>query len=69
MVGGEGEKCREVAEGYDYKDVITLEDIIKDNARITPFRKLTVRENKTSRLRNYDKIEIEAVFVFADSRD
>lgn len=29
VVGGEGEKCRQVAEGYGFKDVITPGDIIK----------------------------------------
>jgi HAD superfamily hydrolase (TIGR01456 family) len=69
VVGGEGEKCREVAEGYGFQDVITPGDIIKDNARTTPFRKLTAREIENSRMRNYGEVEIEAVFVFADSRD
>jgi HAD superfamily hydrolase (TIGR01456 family) len=69
VVGGEGEKCRNVAEGYGFKDVITPGDIIKDNILTTPFRKLTEDENTHSRLRNYGEVEIEAVFVFADSRD
>ncbi|KAK5269870.1 hypothetical protein LTR40_014152, partial [Exophiala xenobiotica] len=38
VVGGEGEKCRTVAEGYGFKDVITPGDIIKDNKDTTPFR-------------------------------
>jgi ribonucleotide monophosphatase NagD (HAD superfamily) len=41
VVGGEGEKCRQVAEGYGFRDVITPGDIIKDNEATTPFRKLT----------------------------
>jgi HAD superfamily hydrolase (TIGR01456 family) len=69
VVGGEGEKCRTVAEGYGFQDVITPGDIIKDNAQTTPFRKLTEEEEKISRSRNYGEVEIEAVFVFADSRD
>lgn len=69
IVGGEGEKCREVAEGYGFRDVITPGDIIKDNTHTTPFRKLTEEEHNNSRLRNYGEVEIEAVFVFADSRD
>ncbi|RMZ79936.1 hypothetical protein DV738_g2981, partial [Chaetothyriales sp. CBS 135597] len=69
VVGGEGEKCREVAESYGFKDVITPGDIIKDNNATTPFRKLTEEEMRNSRLRNYGEIPIEAVFVFADSRD
>lgn len=69
VVGGEGEKCRTVAEGYGFKDVITPGDIIKDRADTTPFRKLTDDELKNSRARNYGEVAIEAIFVFADSRD
>ena len=69
VVGGEGEKCRTVAEGYGFQDVITPGDIIKDNRNTTPFRQLTKEEDENSRLRNYGDLEIEAVFVFADSRD
>ena len=69
VVGGEGEKCRIVAEGYGFQDVITPGDIIKDNANTTPFRKLTEEELEHSRARNYGDVEIEAIFVFADSRD
>jgi HAD superfamily hydrolase (TIGR01456 family) len=69
VVGGEGDKCRTVAEGYGFQDVITPGDIIKDNANTTPFRKLTEDELKHSRVRNYGDVEIEAIFVFADSRD
>ena len=69
VVGGEGEKCREVAEGYGFKDVITPGDIIKDNPDTTPFRKLNADETEHSKVRNYGKIKIDAIFVFADSRD
>ncbi|KAF2269928.1 HAD-superfamily hydrolase [Lojkania enalia] len=69
VVGGEGEKCRHVAEGYGFKDVVTPGDIIKDNQDTTPFRKLTKEEYENSRSRNFGQHEIEAIFVFADSRD
>jgi HAD superfamily hydrolase (TIGR01456 family) len=69
VVGGEGEKCRQVAEGYGFRDVITPGDIIKDNEATTPFRKLTAEEKANSRRRNYGETKIEAIFVFADSRD
>ncbi|KAF2757631.1 HAD superfamily hydrolase-like protein [Pseudovirgaria hyperparasitica] len=69
VVGGEGEKCREVAEGYGFKDVVTPGDIIKDNADTTPFRMLNSSEIENSRARNFGECEIEAIFVFADSRD
>ncbi|KAH6667031.1 HAD-like domain-containing protein [Plectosphaerella plurivora] len=69
VVGGEGEKCRQVAEGYGFKDVITPGDIIKSDAATTPFRKLTETELSNSRERDFSGCVIEAVFVFADSRD
>ncbi|KAL8729623.1 MAG: hypothetical protein Q9181_004926 [Wetmoreana brouardii] len=69
VVGGEGDKCRAVAEGYGFKDVVTPGDIIKDNNNTTPFRKLTQDETDHSRARNFGETEIEAIFVFADSRD
>ncbi|KAI5860808.1 HAD-superfamily hydrolase [Durotheca rogersii] len=69
VVGGEGEKCRSVAQGYGFKDVVTPGDIIKANSATTPFRKLTPEEHRNSRERDFSKVVIEAVFVFADSRD
>ncbi|PGH01634.1 TIGR01456 family HAD hydrolase [Polytolypa hystricis UAMH7299] len=69
VVGGEGEKCREVAEGYGFKNVVTPGDIIKTEQDTTPFRKLTDEEYSNSRTLNLDETVIEAIFVFADSRD
>lgn len=69
VVGGEGEKCRQVAEGYGFRDVITPGDIIKHNSATTPFRKLTDTEFFNSRERDFSNVTIEAIFVFADSRD
>ncbi len=61
VIGGEGEKCRQVAEGYGFKDVVTPGDIIKDNAATTPFRKLTAEEHKNSIKRNFGETKIEAI--------
>ncbi|KAE9366732.1 HAD-superfamily hydrolase [Stipitochalara longipes BDJ] len=69
VVGGDGEECRQVAEGYGFRDVITPGDIIKDNSHTTPFRSLTADERAKSRKRNFGETKVEAVFVFADSRD
>lgn len=69
VVGGEGEKCRHVAEGYGFKDVITPGDIIKTNEDTTPFRSLTPEEYANSKVRDFSTTIIEAIFVFADSRD
>lgn len=69
VVGGEGEKCRVVAKEYGFRDVITPGDIIKSKKDITPFRKLTEEELQNSRDLNLDDVTIDAIFVFADSRD
>ncbi|KAI1432705.1 HAD-superfamily hydrolase [Xylaria sp. CBS 124048] len=69
VVGGEGEKCRNVAQGYGFKDVITPGDIIKADSATTPFRKLTPEELKNCKERDFSNTVIEAIFVFADSRD
>lgn len=75
VIGGEGEKCRQVAESYGFRDVITPGDIIKANSATAPFRKLTEQEYANSRdllaegLKSLSDVVIEAVFVFADSRD
>lgn len=69
VVGGEGEKCRHVAEGYGFKDVVTPGDIIKHDKHTTPFRKLTAEEERNSRSRDFTQGKIDAIFVFADSRD
>jgi HAD superfamily hydrolase (TIGR01456 family) len=69
VVGGEGEKCRTVAHSYGFKDVVTPGDIIKSDSATTPFRKLTSEELKNSKERDFSDVVIEAIFVFADSRD
>jgi len=75
VVGGEGETCRNVAESYGFRDVITPGDILKANAATAPFRKLTESEFKNSRdlleggTKKLSDVVVDAIFVFADSRD
>lgn len=69
VVGGEGEKCRLVAKKYGFQDVITPGDIIKTKHDTTPFRRLTDEEYANSRVLDLKNTLIEAIFVFADSRD
>lgn len=73
VVGGEGEKCRQVAQDYGFRDVITPGDILKTNQHTAPFRKLTEQEYANSHnlheRGDLKDIVIEAIFVFADSRD
>ncbi|KAK8061862.1 hypothetical protein PG994_008228 [Apiospora phragmitis] len=54
VVGGEGYKCREVAEQYGFKDIVVPNDI---------------EERATSRPRDFSKVNIEAIMVYSDSRD
>ncbi|KAL4818018.1 HAD-like domain-containing protein [Aspergillus spinulosporus] len=69
VVGGEGEKCRIVAEGYGFKNVVTPGDFIKTHHDTTPFRKLTEEEYNNSKVLDLETLRIDAIFVFADSRD
>lgn len=69
VVGGEGEKCREVALDYGFKTVVTPGDVIKTTPDITPFRKLTEEEQKNSIERDFKNLKVQAIFVFADSKD
>lgn len=69
VVGGEGEQCRQLAEGYGFEDVVTPGDIILNNPHTTPFRTLTEEERENSRHRDMSQVIIEAIFVVADSRD
>ena len=68
VVGGEGEKCRHVAETYGFSDVVTPGDIMKWKSSVTPFRSLTEQEHRNSRERDFSTVCIDAIFVFADSR-
>lgn len=69
VVGGEGYKCREVAEQYGFQDIVVPNDIIAWDPTIAPYRVFTEEERKTSRPRDFSKINIDAIMVFSDSRD
>jgi HAD superfamily hydrolase (TIGR01456 family) len=69
VVGGEGYKCREVAEAYGFENIVVPNDIIAWDPTIAPYRVFTDEERKTSRPRDFSKINIEAIMVFSDSRD
>ncbi|KAH9871653.1 hypothetical protein J1614_005908 [Plenodomus biglobosus] len=69
VVGGEGYKCREVAEQYGFQDIVVPNDIIAWDPTIAPYRVFTEEERKTSRPRDFSKTNIEAIMVFSDSRD
>ena len=69
VVGGEGYKCREVAEEYGFQDIVVPNDIIAWDTTIAPYRVFTEEERKTSRPRDFSKTNIDAIMVFSDSRD
>ncbi|CAI9638307.1 hypothetical protein GT037_000129 [Alternaria burnsii] len=69
VVGGEGYKCREVAEQYGFQDIVVPNDIIAWDPTIAPYRVFTDEERATSRPRDFSKVNIEAIMVFSDSRD
>lgn len=69
VVGGEGYKCREVAEQYGFKDIVVPNDIVAWDPSIAPYRVFTDEERATSRPRDFSKVNIEAILVFSDSRD
>jgi HAD superfamily hydrolase (TIGR01456 family) len=69
VVGGEGYKCREVAEQYGFEDIVVPNDIIAWDPTIAPYRVFTEEERATSRPRDFSKMNIDAIMVFSDSRD
>ncbi|KAH7144250.1 HAD-like domain-containing protein [Dactylonectria estremocensis] len=69
VVGGEGYRCREVAEQYGFHNIVVPNDIIAWDQTIAPYRVFTDEERATSRPRDFTKICIEAIMVFSDSRD
>ncbi|KAK7516697.1 HAD-like domain-containing protein [Phyllosticta citriasiana] len=69
VVGGEGYRCREVAEQYGFKDIVVPNDIVAWDPTIAPYRVFTDEERATSRPRDFSKTNIEAILVFSDSRD
>lgn len=69
VVGGVGEACRQVAEQYGFQDVVTPGDILKWDPSVSPYRTLSEEELESSRDRDFSKTSIDAIFVFADSRE
>lgn len=69
VVGGEGFKCREVAELYGFEDIVVPDDIVAWDPTIAPYRKFTEEQRKTARPRDFSKTNIDAIMVFSDSRD
>ncbi|KAK5264511.1 hypothetical protein LTR16_012836, partial [Cryomyces antarcticus] len=67
VVGGEGYRCREVAEEYGFKNIVVPNDIIAWDPTIAPYRVFTPEERATSRPGDFAKTKIDAIMVFSDS--
>ncbi|EEB07243.1 hypothetical protein SJAG_02328 [Schizosaccharomyces japonicus yFS275] len=68
VVGGHLDSCRQVALEYGFKDPVIPLDVIASSPSIAPFHTLTEEETAVARPRDFSKLNIEAIFVFADSR-
>ncbi|EGW32193.1 phosphatidyl synthase [Spathaspora passalidarum NRRL Y-27907] len=69
VVGGVGNTCRRVAESYGFKNVYTPLDIMKWNPAVSPYHDLTTDEIACCKDVDFSKIKIQAILVFADSRN
>ncbi|KAG7883462.1 hypothetical protein KL938_002699 [Ogataea parapolymorpha] len=70
VVGGVGDKCRKVAEGYGFKNVYIPLDVMYWNPSVTPYYTLTEDDKKVCKKDvDFSKTKIDAILVFADSRN
>lgn len=69
VCGGEGQKIREVAENYGFKNVVHPKDILAWDPTVSPWAVFTEQDRAEAKPRDFSKIKFDAVLVFADSRD
>ncbi|PYI18608.1 phosphatidyl synthase [Aspergillus japonicus CBS 114.51] len=69
VLGGEGQKIREVAENYGFKNVIHPKDIQAWDPTVSPWSTLTEEEKAEAKPRDFSQVKFDAILVFADSRD
>ncbi|AOA63039.1 hypothetical protein PP7435_CHR2-0441 [Komagataella phaffii CBS 7435] len=69
VIGGVGDACRKVAEKYGFKNVFTPLDVMKWNPSVTPYHNLTEEELAVARDVDFSNTGIDAILVFADSRN
>ncbi|KAG7765516.1 hypothetical protein KL946_002573 [Ogataea haglerorum] len=70
VVGGVGDKCRKVAEGYGFKNVYIPLNVMYWNPSVTPYYTLTEEDKKVCKKDvDFSKTKIDAILVFADSRN
>ncbi|GAA5876908.1 hypothetical protein JCM16303_006332 [Sporobolomyces ruberrimus] len=69
VVGGIGDNCRHIAETYGFKHAYIPADVLRWQASIWPYHKLTEEEMAFSRDVDFSTIPFAAVLIFHDSRD
>lgn len=69
VVGGVLDSCRNVAEGYGFRNVYIPLDVMKWKPSVTPYYTLNEEEKKVAKDVDFSKINIQAILVFADSRN
>ncbi|PBP25490.1 hypothetical protein BUE80_DR003626, partial [Diplocarpon rosae] len=69
VTGGEGDKCRQIAESYGFKHVVTPADIITAEPDIWPFSQKFSEYYKSTARPLPNPLKIDAIFVFNDPRD
>ncbi|KAI9932970.1 hypothetical protein ASPWEDRAFT_33979 [Aspergillus wentii DTO 134E9] len=69
VLGGEGQKVREVAENYGFKNVVHPKDILAWDRTISPFGFFTEEDRAEAKPRDFSKVKFDAILVFTDSRD
>lgn len=72
VVGGNGDKCRQVARSYGFKRAYTPRDLLHWQPALWPFRKITAHDLETGSIVqdvDFAKVPFKAIFVFHDSRD
>ncbi|KAL4888299.1 HAD-like domain-containing protein [Aspergillus ambiguus] len=69
VCGGEGQKIREVAENYGFKNVVHPKDILAWDPTVSPWRCFSEEDRAEAKPRDFSKVKFDAILVFADSRD
>ncbi|CAD6592715.1 MAG: hypothetical protein ASARMPRED_006643 [Alectoria sarmentosa] len=79
VVGGDGDKCRRVAEGYGFNNVVTPSDVITAYPDLWPFvslenhrpfaRPLAQKAHSNQESSGHPTLKVDAIMVFSDPRD
>ncbi|KAI9038089.1 phosphatidyl synthase [Aspergillus affinis] len=69
VCGGEGQKIREVAENYGFKNVVHPKDILAWDPTVSPWGFFSEEDRAEAKPRDFSKIKFDAILIFADSRD